>query len=466
MNIIEAIHDENLFGPFLGEDLSSWYPWLAALRALYGLPINGAEGQRIIREVTGREPDTLPSKGFSTALFLTGRRSGKSRVSSLCAAQESVMAGHHKKLAKGERGVVAVCAPTKAQGRIVKDYLRAIFDPPVLAAEVVRETPDGFELRNNVRIEIMAGDFRSIRGYTLLAAIVDEVAFFGIEDEAKIKSDTELIRAIQPALATVGGKLIAISSPYARKGWTWKTYQRHYGNPTGRTLVLNCPSRTLNPTLPQEVVDEAIAEDLQAAKSEYLGEFRDDVATFLPREIIDALVVENRTEIPPRKGTKYYGFVDLSGGRADDAALCIAHREERTVVVDLLCRYRPPFNPYEVCRMMAGELRRYGLRRVVGDNYSADFVAMAFSAAGIIYHKAEKPKAQLYTELLPRMTSREIELPDDDVLIAQLAALERRTRSGGRDIIDHPSGGHDDLANAVAGAAAIAAKPMLSVGAL
>src|SRR5205085_7711562 len=51
-------------------------------------------------------------------------------------------------------------------------------------------------------------------------------------------------------------------------------------------------------------------------------------------------------------------------------------------------------------------------------------------------------------ELLPRLCSGEIELPDDRALIDQLAGLERRTRSGGKDVIDHPPGGHDDLANA------------------
>src|SRR5262249_40496565 len=36
-------------------------------------------------------------------------------------------------------------------------------------------------------------------------------------------------------------------------------------------------------------------------------------------------------------------------------------------------------------------------------------------------------------------------------LVAELCGLERRTAWGGRDSIDHGPGGHDDLANAVAG---------------
>lgn len=45
-----------------------------------------------------------------------------------------------------------------------------------------------------------------------------------------------------------------------------------------------------------------------------------------------------------------------------------------------------------------------------------------------------------------------MELLDNARLISQLIGLERRTARGGRDSIDHASGMHDDLANAVAGA--------------
>jgi hypothetical protein len=56
--------------------------------------------------------------------------------------------------------------------------------------------------------------------------------------------------------------------------------------------------------------------------------------------------------------------------------------------------------------------------------------------------------------LLPQLTSARISLPRHDRLLAQIIGLERRTSRSGRDSIDHGPGGHDDLANAVAGAAA------------
>ena len=98
-------------------------------------------------------------------------------------------------------------------------------------------------------------------------------------------------------------------------------------------------------------------------------------------------------------------------------------------------------------------------------NYAADFVAGAFECCGVRYQRCEKAKSQLYAELLPRLCSAEVELLDQEPLVKQLATLERRTRAGGRDIIDHPAGGHDDLANAVAGVCDIAFAPVRRIGA-
>jgi hypothetical protein len=472
VNIIEAINDDKLFRGFLG-DPASWESWLVALRCVYGLQNKGKAAQELIRRCTGRDPAKMPKGGFDTTLFLTGRRSGKSRTAAVIGAFEASLAGREARLAKGETGIVVIVSPTRSQSRIVKDYLRAIYETPLLAGEVIDETKDGFELKSGVRIEILAGDFRSIRGFSVMACVVDEVCFFGYDADSKVKSDTELVRAIKPALATLGGKIICISSPYARKGWAFRQYEANFSNDNATTLVWNAPSRVMNPTLPQRVVDDALAEDLAAAKAEYLGEFRDDVATFLPREVIEAVVVKGRKENQPLSGVEYRAFVDISGGRVDDAAIAIAHREKNPrpgaddnhniVVIDAIRRYMPPFSPSEIVADMCRELARWGIRRVVGDNYSAEFVKAAFESRGVSYQrcttdgfstngtKVAKPKGQLYLELLPRLCAGAVELLDNDLLINQLAGLERRTRAGGRDIIDHGPNGHDDIANVVAG---------------
>lgn len=467
MNIVEACKDRAIFRPFLTSGgkapLRTWFPWFACLQALYGLPF-GQRSETVFRKVTQRDPKYLPKDGFDVALFLTGRRSGKSRIAALIGAYEATIAGHDKKLSDGEKGVVAVIAPSKRQGKIVRDYLRAIFKIKLLKPMLIAETQEGFDLSNNIEIRILAGDFRTVRGFTLVAAIIDEAAFFGLEEESKVKSDTELIRAVQPSLATTRGKMIVISSPYAKRGWVYKAFAQHYGNDLGTTLVVNCPSKDLNPTLSQKIIDKALEDDYAAARSEYLGAFRDDIGAFIGRDAVEALVSKNVRALEPRAGRKYFAFVDMSGGRNDAHALAIAHKEDRKVVIDFADQYK--INPYEAVGRMVDILQRYRLEHVHGDNYAADWNATAFKSRGIKYHKADRNKSALYLELLPRLASREIQLVDNSLLIDQLASLERRTRSGGKDTIDHPPGGHDDLANAVAGASCIASKTKPVAGAL
>jgi hypothetical protein len=471
MNIIESLKDERLLRPFLENDsgqLDSWHNWMAALRCLYGIPIPSARHE-VIRQCTGRNPLKMPEDGFDSALFLTGRRSGKSRIAACVAAYEAVLAGHHKKLDKGEAGVVPIVCPSKRQGQIVKRYLRGIFDMPVLAGEVTSETRNGFELADGrISIEIMAGDFRTVRGTTALAVVVDEVAFMGLDEDARVRNDTELIRAIRPSLATTGGKLIAISSPYSRKGWTWRTYEKYFGNNKGTTLVWNCGSRVMNPLLKQSVIDQAMADDPAGARSEYGGEFRDDIQEFLPREVIERVVVQDRLEMLPRPGARYHAFFDASGGRGDDAALAIGYLRQRKVLLCKLMSWRPPFNPYDVVGQAAKEAKNWGIKKVWGDNYAAEFVSRAFEGSGVKYERMDKNKNVLYAELLPKICAEEVALLNSRFLINQLAALERRCRSGGRDIIDHPPGpgNHDDLANAVAGLVEIASKKRRRAGPL
>jgi len=469
LSIIDAIKDRQLFRPFLQDangDISTWHNWMAALRVLYGIGKVPNKRRQVVEQCTGRQYATLPKRGFDSALFLTGRRSGKSRVAAIIGAFEAAIADTHGRLAKGETGIVAICSPTKLQSRIVKSYLRSVFETPLLKDYVDDETREGFTLKNSARVELLSGDFRTIRGYTLLAAIVDEVAFMGLDEQSHVKSDTELIRAIRPALATTRGKLIAITSPYAKKGWCYSTYKKNFGNDAGRVLVWNSPSKVMNSTLPQSVIDDAMAEDMASARAEFGGEFRADISNFIDRALVERLVIPGRWELLPKPGIQYSAFVDMSGGVMDDAVMAVGHAEGRKVIVDRVYRYKPRFNPHDVIRDMAEQVKHYGVRRVTGDQYAAEFTAQAFASCGIGYIKADLPKSGLYLELLHKMTANEIELLDDETTVNQISSLERRTRSGGKDSIDHPPGGHDDLANAIAGCAVVSVKKTIRIGGL
>jgi len=258
---------------------------------------------------------------------------------------------------------------------------------------------------------------------------------------------------VRPGLATTRGPLIIASSPYAKRGILWSTHRKHYG-PDGDPLILVAQgtSRDFNPSLPQSVVDRALERDHAAASAEYLAQFRSDIETFVSYEIVSACVGDHH-EMAPLPNTKYYAFVDPSGGSADSFTMAISHRDGERFVIDAIREVKPPFSPQAVIENFVVLLKSYRITRVTGDRYAGEFPRELFRKRDIYYACAEKPKSDLFRDLLPFLNSGRICLPKSDRLINQLCGLERRTARSGRDSIDHGPGSHDDLANAVAGAA-------------
>ena len=144
---------------------------------------------------------------------------------------------------------------------------------------------------------------------------------------------------MRPGLATTGGPLFIISSPYARRGELWNVYNRHFG-PKGDPLILVAQgaSRTFNPTLPQSVVDRAYERDPVSAAAEFGAEFRRDIESFVNADAVNACISVGVYERPPSRSISYRGFTDPSGGSGDSFTLAIGHADliKKTVMLDCL----------------------------------------------------------------------------------------------------------------------------------
>jgi hypothetical protein len=118
----------------------------------------------------------------------------------------------------------------------------------------------------------------------------------------------------------------------------------------------------------------------------------------------------------------------------------------------------PPFSPFDVVDEFSELLKNYRITKVVGDQYGGEFVKEPFRKHGIAYEVSKQVKSDLFRDLLPLLNSGRIMLPRHDRLVAQIVGLERRVSRGGKDSIGHPPHGHDDVANAVAGAVVAATR--------
>lgn len=443
----EALSDPGLLGGAMPGD--SWRPWRVLLIASMGEALSDEE-RLLFAEMTERAHE--PLERVEEFWAIVGRRGGKTRAAGTFAAYVGALCDHSEYLAPGERAVLPILAASLSQaGRAFMHTKGVLQHSPVLREEIEGEpTADTIRLRTRVDVEVKPANFRTVRGITAVAAVVDEVAFWMIENSAN--PDEEVLGALRPSLATTDGPLMGISSPHGKKGVLYKTYRKHYG-PDGdpRVLVAKGPSRLFNSTLSQRIVDRAFEDDAQRARAEYGGEFRDDVSGYVTREVVESCVAWEVRERPPSGEFHYSAFTDPSGGLNDAMTLAIAHVEADRVVLDAVRERRPPFSPDSVVEEFCGLLKTYGISEVTGDRYAGEWPRERFRVHGIDYQLAEQPRSDLYRDLLPGLNSGTVELLDLPRLADQLCNLERRVARGGRESIDHPPNGHDDVANAVAG---------------
>lgn len=453
---------------------AQWARWRAFLGAAWGLPLSAPELEAY-GLCTGRtEP---PTERATEVDAIVGRRGGKSRIIALAALHLATERDLSKYLSPGETATIPVISQDRSEAGTVMGYIRALCELPAYKALLDREpTSERIRLRVcgvQVEIQVQVASFRAVRSYTVVGAVLDEVAFWRSDEAGSMNPDTEVLRALRPAMATVpGSMLFKVSSPYGRSGVLWRDYREHYGQP-GPHLVWKAPTLAMHPDDGSlaSTVAQAYRDDPVAAAAEYGADFRSDLVGLIAEETLDQ-ITEPRGGLPPEPGVVYRGFVDVSGGSSDSFALGISHwvpaasmpgeagQRPGMVVVDLVREWLAPFDPDVVTREACDVLRLYRVQSVTGDRYGGEWPATRFRANRIGYMVSEDDKSALYLHFAAMGNGRRVSLPEHPRLRAQLLSLDRRVWASGRETVDHPRGGHDDLANVAAGAAVFAERHM------
>jgi hypothetical protein len=278
----EALSDPAYFGSVLAGP--TWDAWRVLLIAIMGEPLK-VEELATFALLTGRTAS--PAEPVEAFWAVIGRRGGKTRAIAVLASYLAGCVDHRDILGPGERGILPVMAASVLQASQAFNFIHgAIEGSSHLSRLIESVTADTISLASGVNIQVRPASFRTIRGISAVGAICDEIAFFR-SDDAK-NPDEEIIRALRPSLATTGGPLICISSPYAKAGMLWKTFRKQYGlHGASEILVAKAASRQMNPSLSARVVERAFEEDAAGDKwgSEFVRErFRDCGITLEPSE--------------------------------------------------------------------------------------------------------------------------------------------------------------------------------------
>lgn len=419
--------------------------------------------QAIYEACTGRL--TWPQVQARLVSLVVGRRGGKSYITAIIGIYLACCRTYRLKL--GTKGMVMILARDKEQAGVIRGYILAFLKAVPELAEMLSDTPNQklIELKNGLTIEVRAVSEGGTRGYTVVAALMDEVAFWPTDPESA-KQDKKILRALRPAMFGIRNAMIVmLSSPYAQRGVLYENHRKDFARDDAKGFVWQADTLSMRPEQDDELLDEIrdlYEEDPESAKAEYGAQFRNDLESIFTMLSVQGVGQPGRIEQIRNSKNHYRVFVDPSGGSSDSYVAAVAHDETRTIdgdkvtfaVLDKVVEWVPKFDPAQVSKEVVQLCKDFGVKKVTGDAYGGEWPRDPLKKGGIDYELSEMSRSELYLAFLPLVNSKRCELLDLDHhkrLLNQLVNLERRVGRTGKDTIDHPPGSHDDVGNAVAG---------------
>jgi hypothetical protein len=141
--------------------------------------------------------------------MLCSRQSGKSTVAAALAVREALLV---------PSSLVLLLSPTLRQsGELFRDKVVRLYHALGPTVPATRLTALTMELSNGSRIVSLPGEEGTVRGYSGVALLV-------IDEAARVAD--ELYRSVRPMLAVSGGRLLALSTPFGKRGWFYEEWDR------------------------------------------------------------------------------------------------------------------------------------------------------------------------------------------------------------------------------------------------
>jgi len=200
-------------------------------------------------------------------LLLCARQTGKSTTTAVLALHEAI---YHPP------ALILLLASTQRQSSELFKRLSGLYQAMGAPVPVDQESALRLELANGSRIVSLPGKEGTVRGFSGVALLVI--------DEAARVSD-ELYYAVRPMLAVSGGRLIALSTPFGRRGWFFEEWESDRAWHRVKVTAHDC-SRISSRFLEEE--RRALGEWWYS--QEYLCEFRDAIDSVFSRDAVTAAV--------------------------------------------------------------------------------------------------------------------------------------------------------------------------------
>ncbi|MBX6770867.1 MAG: hypothetical protein IRY83_04025 [Chloroflexi bacterium] len=344
----------------------------------------------------------------STAVLVTGRRWGKSEVAAVQALRYAVT---HP---KSRQGIVSV---TLDQARLSFDVaLMFCQREPLLRilVERVKETPFPtlrFKHGSEITVRTAAREGIYLRGHKFDRVIVDEADYL---------SEALIDNVVRMTLADVGGQLVLISTPRARRGLVYRELQRGLaGDPT---VYAQTGPTWENPNVDHDYI-RSLRDRMTASawQREVEGVYADDDAAVFGWQHIQAAYEESTwaLPLPPDPRRRWVAGWDLAKSE-DHTVGIVLDATEKPYRLAHFERFQR--QPWPVVAARIRELhRRYACHQTLIDATGVGDAVLdevRDVAQGFVF--TQRSKLDLLTNLQVALEKREVRFPFVRELVDEL----------------------------------------------
>jgi hypothetical protein len=208
--------------------------------------------------LAGRTPDPWQAQLLRSSadrhLLLCCRQSGKTEVAAAMAVREAVLK---------PRSLVLLLSPSERQSGELAQRAFGYYDRLGQPVPATKRTELQLYLSNGSRVIALPGKEGTIRGFAGARLLL-------IDEAARVPDD--LYRAVRPMLAVSRGRLVAMSTPWGRRGFFYEAWTGTAPWERIKITATQCPRIS-----PQFLAEERVALGLSFFEQEYYGQFNDMV---------------------------------------------------------------------------------------------------------------------------------------------------------------------------------------------
>jgi len=426
------------------------------------------------------KPVVFPHRAIDWFVWVVGARSGKSYVLTLALLWKGLTADLSA-LAPGEQGYGIVVCPDMKLSRHALSYAAGLIASKLELDSLVKSQtkdqitlcrPDGKLITIEALPATRGGG--AVRGRTLFAAALDEVAFF--RDDSFAVNDQDIFDAVEPRVTIPNGFLVLSSTPWLESGLLHTMWRDNYTHPR-TALCAHAPTQLMrsDSRVICDKVDQARMQNPKNAAREFDAQFgATSSGLFFDQTAVRGAMMRELSQIPVQQGARVWIAVDaaFSTDTSDlfGWAVCTSlvsgiirdgdlRREKRVTTVHECGGWPVDRAPREMALRLRDEVcKRYGVTRITIDQYSDRTFAqlcrdVGLTADSIAWVGGDKDgsKNERYRRVRTSLANGSVVLCDSEQLRHDMAECRVFPLPGGGERITVPRTrrGHGDILSAV-----------------